>query len=137
MQGLLASKGFAIVCNGITQGMMLVDMTRHRSKVPPKNGKDIVYIDYLECAPWNRPEINQASPYFRGVGSTLIAAAIMQSFEEDFRGRIGLHSIQQAETWYRTKCGMTDLGSDPHNDGLRYFEMTTEQAHAFIQKGNH
>ena len=31
---------------------------------------------------------------------------------------------------------MTDLGIDPDYEGLRYFEMTPEQARAFITKGD-
>ena len=30
---------------------------------------------------------------------------------------------------------MTDLGTDPDREGLRYFEMTPEQARAFVRKG--
>jgi hypothetical protein len=31
---------------------------------------------------------------------------------------------------------MSDLGMDPDHQDLRYFEMTPEQAEAFIAKGN-
>ena len=31
---------------------------------------------------------------------------------------------------------MTDLGADPNYQGLRYFEMTPEQARAFVAKGD-
>jgi hypothetical protein len=51
--------------------------------------------------------------------------------EQDFRGRIGLHSLPAAEEFYGTVCGMTDLGRDESYQGLRYFEMTAAQAAAF------
>ena len=54
----------------------------------------------------------------------------------EFHGRIGLHSLPQANDFYANTCGMTDLGADrDYNGGLRYFEMTPEQAQAFIAKG--
>ena len=63
----------------------------------------------------------------------LIATAVQLSLEEGFRGRIGLHSLPQAETFYATNCGMTDLGKDTKKEGLRYFEMTPAQAAAFLR----
>jgi hypothetical protein len=66
------------------------------------------------------------------VGSVLLAAAIQLSIDEEFLGRLGLHSLPQADDWYR-KCRMTDLGPDPsEKQNLRYFEMTPEQAQAFL-----
>ena len=44
---------------------------------------------------------------------------------------MALHSLPQAERYYRDVCGMTDLGPDPAYDNLRYFEMTAEQAAEF------
>jgi hypothetical protein len=41
--------------------------------------------------------------------------------EEGFRGRIGLHALPQAETFYARNCGMTDLGNDMRKEGLRIF----------------
>ena len=57
------------------------------------------------------------------------------SEELEFHGRIGLHSLPQANGFYADTCGMTDLGADPDYEGLRYFEMTPEDAQAFIAKG--
>jgi hypothetical protein len=55
------------------------------------------------------------------------------SEEEGFKGRIGLHSLPQADEFYRLR-GMTDLGTDQTNQNLRYFEMTAEQARAFLEE---
>jgi hypothetical protein len=46
-------------------------------------------------------------------------------------GRLGL-SLPQADAFYR-KIGMTDLGQDSAYQNLRYFEMTAEQARAFLE----
>jgi hypothetical protein len=135
LQGMLAHPGFSIVCNGTTQGMMIVDTTMHRCQVENQKGKDLVYVEYVENAPWNRPELADP-PLYRGIGSILIRAAIALSIEEEFKGRIGLHALPQSNGFYANTCGMTDLGVDANYHGLRYFEMTPEQAEAFIAKGN-
>ncbi|MBK8908914.1 MAG: GNAT family N-acetyltransferase [Rhodospirillales bacterium] len=133
IRGLLAHQTFCIVCDGITQGMMQVDLTR-TSRIESQRAKPLVYVDYLENAPWNRPELYNPARY-RGVGSMLIRAAIELSLQEEFQGRIGLHSLPQANNFYGRKCGMTDLGPDAAYQGLRYFEMTPKQARSFIETG--
>ncbi|MCY4230926.1 MAG: hypothetical protein OXF26_08660 [Alphaproteobacteria bacterium] len=62
-------------------------------------------------------------------------AAVALSEELKFHGRIELHSLPQANGFYANTCGMTDLGTDPDHEGLRYFEMSPENAQAFIAKG--
>lgn len=135
LQGMLAHPGFSIVCNGTTQGMMIVDTTTHRCRVESQKGKDLVYVEYIENAPWNRPELADP-PLYRGIGSILIRAAIALSIEEEFKGRIGLHALPQSNGFYANTCGMTDLGIDASYHGLRYFEMAPELAESFIAKGN-
>jgi Acetyltransferase (GNAT) domain len=130
VQGLLAFRGFSIVAQGETQGLAQVDLTK-ASREPNQAGKPLVYLDYLEVAPWNRPELRVASG-LRGVGSALVTATVALSDEEGFKGRLGLHSLPRAETFYR-KIGMTDLGQDSAYQNLRYFEMTAEQARVFLE----
>ena len=132
VQGLLAYRGFSIVAQGITQGLAQIDLTRF-AREPSQAGKPLVYLDYLETAPWNRPDLGHA-PRLRGVGTALLSAAAALSQEEGFKGRIGLHSLPQADDFYRVKCGMVDLGPDNACQGLRYFEMTAEQADAFLKE---
>jgi hypothetical protein len=134
LQGMLAQPGFSIVCNGMTQGMMILDTVMKRCRIEQQKGKEIVYVDFVENAPWNRPDLHDPALY-RGVGSVMINAAIAQSKELEFKGRIGLHSLPQANSFYANTCGMSDLGMDANYQNLRYFEMTSEQAEAFIAKG--
>lgn len=134
LQEFLAHQGFSVVCNGMTQGMMIVDTTVHRCRIPGQEKKELVYVEFVENAPWNRPEL-RTPPLYRGVGSILMRAAIAFSQELEFKGRIGLHSLPQANGYYANHCGMTDLGTDADYQELRYFEMTAEQADAFIAKG--
>lgn len=135
MQTYLGCPGFCVMCNGMTQGLMSVDLARHRCQIPEQRGQHLVYVDYLENAPWNRKELLFDPTAYRGVGSMLMRAAIELSKAEGFKGRVGLHSLPQAEAWYSNSCGMTDLGVDQSKDGLRYFEMTAAQSKAFIAKG--
>ena len=72
-------------------------------------------------------------PKLRGVGSALLTAAVALSVEEGFKGRLALHSLPQADAFYR-KIGMTDLGSDAQYQNLRYFEMTADQARVFLEE---
>lgn len=132
VQGLLAFRGFSVVAQGETQGMAQVDLTKS-AREPSQAGKPLVYLDYLEVAPWNRPELGM-QPRLRGVGTALVSAAIALSEGEGFKGRIGLHALPQADEFYRRRWGMIDLGPDPAYQNLRYFEMTTAQAHAFLEE---
>jgi hypothetical protein len=134
LHGMLANPGFSIVCEGVTQGMMLVDTAMERCHLESQKGKNLVYVSFVETAPWNRKELVDP-PRYRGVGPVLIRAAIELSKAEEFKGRIGLHSLPQANSFYANFCGMTDLGPDSKEQGLRYFEMTPEQAEAYIEKG--
>jgi hypothetical protein len=135
LAGQLSYRSFAIECLGETQGLMIVNTTK-RCHIPEQLNKHLVYVDYLEVAPWNRRRVEGLSSY-RGVGSVLVAAAIQLSMEEGNHGRVGLHSLPQAETFYRDRCGMTDLGPDTSYPrfSLRYFEMTEDQARSFMQHG--
>jgi hypothetical protein len=131
LKGLIAYKGYSVVCNGTTQGLMSIDLTKS-SRIQKR--KPLVYIDYLEAAPWNRSELG-GLPRYRGVGTALITAAVELSMEEGFRGRIGLHALPQSEDFYRKVCGMDDLDYDSSYQNLRYFEMTSKQAEAFLENG--
>jgi len=134
IEGRLANQSFSIVCQDMTQAMMTTDVTK-RAQIASQKNDHLVYVDFLEAAPGNRREMTQMPPRFSGAGSILILAAIEQSKMEGFRGRIGLHSLPQANDFYANKVGMTDLGQDAAYQNLRYFEMTPEQAEAFIEKG--
>ena len=137
LQGFLAHPGFSLMCAGMTQGMMLIDNVNKRCRLQSQKGKDLVYVEYLENAPWNRKELLFDPPRYRGVGSLLMRAAIESSYEAGFKGRVGLHSLPQSNQFYANTCGMTDMGadSDPKYHPMHYFEMTSEQAEVFIARG--
>lgn len=121
---------FGVECGVDMQGLMLVSTAGHPCRIPEQRGKDQVYVEFVATAPWNWPEL-VAEPRYGLVGRVLIATAVNLSVAEGFRGRIGLCSLPQAETFYANNCGMTDHGIDA-KERLRYFEMTPDQAAAFL-----
>ena len=126
---LMAYETFALECDGDTQGLMLVNLTLF-ARLDSQKGRDLVYVELLATAPWNRRTHSQGAKY-RGVGPLLIATAIRFSFDQGFNGRIGLHSLATSESWYRDVLRLTDCGYDSGKK-MRYFEMTDEQATAFF-----
>ena len=133
---LLESTGFGIVCEKRWQGVMLTKTASHTSQLAGDEGKPLVYVDYLEVAPWNWniSSLDQKSE-FRGVGSLLFRRAVTQSVKEGFYGRIGLHALPQAERFYEECCGMTSLGPDANKQDLLYCEFSPEQAEKFLDDG--
>lgn len=113
---------------------MLLSTIIRDSKAKEQEGKTILYIQYIETAPWNLPVFVE-QPMYSLVGTNFIDVAIRVSLDEECGGRIALHSLPQSDGFY-TKCGMIDLGQDSGFDNLRYFEMTKEQAASFISEEN-
>lgn len=127
---LLVYRGLCITARGVTQGLMKVNLG-HSAQTEGQRGKPAVYVEYLETAPWNRAEFRMTGR-LRGVGTALLTAAVDLSEAEGFKGRIGLHSLPQSEGFYRSD--MTEVESNRSREGLKYFEMTDEQARAFLEK---
>jgi hypothetical protein len=132
IEGLIAYRMFGLKCGSEMQGLMLVSTAGHVCRIPVQANKDLVYIDFVASAPWNSAGI-AAEPRYGLIGSVFIATAIQLSLSEGFKGRIGLHSLPQAEKFYAERCRMTDLGRDRKKENLRYFEMTPEQASGFLR----
>lgn len=128
---LLSCPTLAIECEAEPQGLMLLITDGHFSSLPTEAGKPLVYVLYLASAPWNLVGVVD-QPRFRGVGTLLLRAAVQMSLEAEFRGRIGLHSLPQAENFYE-RNGFTCLGVDVEKEGLKYYELSPEAAAAFIK----
>lgn len=124
-----ALKRYSLLCEGELQGLMLINLAKY-SRLATQVGWHIAYVEFVATAPWNRPDLCD-QPTFRGVGQTLMRTAVEVSRAESFRGRIGLHSLPQANEFYQKVCGMTDLGPDRSYDDLVYYEMTEAQADSF------
>ncbi len=131
---LLAYRGIGIECQGCMQGLMLLRTAGDMARVGEDTGKPIVYVLYIETAPWNAKEL-EPIPRFGAIGTRLIEAAIRVSEDEGFKGRVGLHSLPQTEGFYRNFCRMHDCGKDAHVQDLRYFELDRNAAQAFLKGG--
>jgi hypothetical protein len=111
------------------EGVMAVRRQPVPARLPGRSA--VVYVDYLESAPWNLKEFAQ-QPRYLGVGTALMADAVRLSHEQGLGGAVGLHSLPQAEPFYSRRCQMTRLGPDPAYYDLAYFEYTVEQARQWI-----
>lgn len=129
VQGLSNYRFSGTDVDGEMQGLVLWDELFSKATHPTQLGKDLLYLSFLATAPWNDRNLTTA-PRYVGVGSLLILAAIEKSVELEYRGRVGLHALPQANGFYH-RCGFTDLGPDLSHDSLHYFEFTPEQADAF------
>ena len=109
---------YAIECEQITQGLMMLEVNNYYSRNNPQ--QKIVYVDFLSTAPWNRISLKNP-PDYKGVGSILLSFAQQRSKQLEYEGRVGLHALPKAENFYRRK-GMTNFGIDPEKENLVYFE---------------
>ena len=134
---LLANRCFGIECEDEMQGLMLVNTpmlintTKCESRLIGQRGKPLVYVDYIETAPWNL-KMFTPRPKYGGVGVRLIEAAVRFSVSEGYEGRIGLHSLPQSEHFYESVCGMTRGEIDLHYEKLCWFELTANNVKKFL-----
>lgn len=129
---LLSCPTLAIECAGQTQGLMLLQTDGHFGKLPSEIDKPLVYVVYLATAPWNLRALAR-QPRYAGVGLVLLHAAIQMSFDNEFKGRIGLHSLPQAEVFYERQ-GFQCLGVDRKKEDLKYYEFSPQAASEFIAR---
>jgi hypothetical protein len=129
---LLAYRGFGIECCGQWQGLMLTTSAGHAAQLPPDETKPLVYVDFLEVAPWSVIPF-ATNPKYKGIGIQLFEAAVRQSIVEGFKGRIGLHALRDSETFYQRR-GMTNVGPDTQHQDLPYFELTASAANSFLSR---
>ena len=124
--------GFSLVSQGVTQAMMIIDISK-KCKHWLQSNQNLVYIEYIQSAPWNNRQLNDGNVRYGGTGTILMRKAVEFSRNSLWRGRLGLHSLRNSEGFYR-KAGMKELGADANYQGLSYFEMTPHQADIFMDK---
>jgi hypothetical protein len=123
-------ESYAIECDDMTQALMLVATAPHFGRLESQRGLDLSYIELLASAPWNRPKFSE-TPKYKGGGRILLATAISLSIELELKGRIGLHSLPESESWYDEQ-GMKRCGFDADKK-MQYFEMTEEDAEKYLK----
>jgi len=132
IRGELAYNSFVIEADKRTQGMMIINNAAHYSWI--EIGKPLIYIEFLATAPWNRKLLVE-KPVLGGVGKLLFVKAIIESLQSDFEGRVGLHSLPGAVSWY-TYLGMRDFGEDRKKQSLHYFELDKITANNLLKELN-
>ena len=138
--GVLANTFYGIRYDNKLQGLMKVEIVGEfcRCRLPEQDGKALVYVDYVEVAPWNLKVLMAGlgeKPRFNAIGTRLVEAAVRKSIEEECKGRIGLHSLPVTEPFYSKICGMTPVGRDSAKQNLLWLEYTPEQAKRFLGEG--
>jgi hypothetical protein len=109
---------FVLRCRGEVQALSILETLHHAS---PITHHSIVYVEYIAVAPWNRLEV-QDPRRFSGCGRALLMVAVERSVALGCGGVIGLHALPRSHGFYRS-IGMKDLGADPGEHGLHYFEL--------------
>jgi hypothetical protein len=88
----------------------------------------LVYVSFLEVAPWNHPDA--AMRYFSGLGPLLLRAACQLSIERGYGGRLGLHAVSAARDFYfRLGFRMVDC---PNEYNELYMELDESAARALL-----
>lgn len=88
----------------------------------------LVYVNFLEVAPWNRPGAPER--LFNGLGPILLRMACDLSVQRGYEGRVGLHSVAAAQTFY-SRMGFRSLDC-PNEYNELYFELDPGGAHALL-----
>ena len=123
--------------NDVPEALMMAsyqDERRLCCRVESQKGLPLLYVDYVEVAPWNLPMLN-AVPRFRGLGGFLMEQAIIAGRLLGAEGRVGLHALDQALPFYRN-CGMTEMFRERIGLSISlytYFEMTPPAARYFVE----
>lgn len=130
--GQMGYRHYALEVNGQTEGLMMIKLITATSRIEPP--KDLVYISFLSTGPENRKNIKKP-PQYKGIGSILFNTAIQVSMNEDMDGKIGLHSLPGAQSFY-TDLGMKDFGPDKDVENLNYYELPSSEAKRLLEEMN-
>jgi len=130
---LLVNSASGLVCQGEWQGLMITKTQPYQTRLARDLGRPLVYVDFLEVAPWNWPisQLQQRARW-KACGSVLLRHAVAQSKREGFHGRLGLHALPQAESYYE-RCGMTRVAVDATKEDLAYYEFGRNEAQHFLE----
>ncbi|HAS90144.1 MAG TPA: GNAT family N-acetyltransferase [Desulfovibrio sp.] len=79
----LACSGYSIVCEGRTEGLMVITKSIHSARLESQKGKPLIYVDYIETAPWNIKGFMPPGKY-SGIGSIFLNTAIQVSVHEGY-----------------------------------------------------
>jgi hypothetical protein len=87
---VLAFAFFGVSCRDKLRGLMKLEVAGRSGRLASQKRKPLVYVDYLETAPWNIKPLMEAlgkSPQFAAIGTRLVEAAVL--FAEE-RGHVAV-----------------------------------------------
>lgn len=132
---LLAIRGLGLRIGDRWQGAALINVAQYHSRSPDSRGKPLVYLEFIEVAPHNWPSrISGTTPTYSGCGSQMLRQVVFESFDEDYAGRVGLHSLEQSRSFYEYH-GMAFIETDAKKGNLAYYEFTRQAAAHFLSCG--
>jgi GNAT superfamily N-acetyltransferase len=110
---------------GTPEALMQID-ERHVVRDLASRRGPLVYITFLEVAPWNKTESPRR--HFRGLGQLLVRFAYQRSRALGYNGAVGLHSVLTAEGFYER------LGFERHHCPNEYHEAYFELSEDAAQR---
>jgi Sigma-70 factor, region 1.1 len=116
--------------NALNRAQALMQIKQgHVVRCGTANRKPVVYVSFLEVAPWNSRKAKDRK--FSGLGEMLIRVAQAQSVLSGTEGRVGLHSLLDAEEFYK-KLGFKPMDcSNEYNEV--YYELDSKAASNNLQ----
>ena len=110
------------------QALLQVDQTTKLPCAPFDEGP-MLYVSFLEVAPWNR--VNRSSRRYRGIGALLIMIAADRSRQIGAGGRLGLHTMEDAGPFYRS-LGFSSRDC-PNEYNELFMELSIQAAARLLQ----
>ena len=118
---------FTLDWSGRSQTLLLIRLG-HIVRCDNEARDPLVYVAFLEAAPWNRTEF--PGRLHRGLGSVMLRAASDFSLQSGYGDRVGLHSVAAAEGFYR-QFGFQGLDC-PNEYNEMYYELSERRAQVLL-----
>lgn len=112
------------------EGLMMISTSTVKGRSAKTSGQTFLYIEYLESAPHNQKAYVGDKAVYKDIGTQLIFAAIQASFDLESGGRVALHSLSTAKTFYHG-LRFEDVGFDKA-EGLHYYELDDRGVKALL-----
>jgi hypothetical protein len=125
-EGVLAF-GLSCLHRPYAEALMVV-RDRHIVKCDNGHRDPLVYVSFLEVAPWNQPTAVERE--YQGLGPIMLRIACEFSVQRGYGGRLGLHSVAAAEAFYR-RLGFESLDCPSEHHEL-YLEVHESRAEALL-----
>jgi hypothetical protein len=104
------------------QGMMMVALVPQPSRKLGREDQPVLYIEYLDIAPWNLPEYAGEHARYRRVGISLLAVAVEMGVVLGCERRLALRSLPNSRLFYE-QVGFERIGFD-ESENLDWFELS-------------